>query len=58
MISREQLQTELDALEAQRDQAIAALNALIGALNLCRALLAEIDKPAEPVDPPTKEPKS
>jgi hypothetical protein len=59
VITREQLQAELDALEAQREQALAALNALVGAINLCRALLAAIDAPTsvepEPRLRPVKE---
>jgi len=49
-ITREQLQARIAQLEADRDQTLARLNALIGALNVCKELLAEIDKPPKAKD--------
>jgi hypothetical protein len=46
-ISREQIEDKIAKLEAARDQAMAQLNALIGALNMCRELLAVMDAPEE-----------
>jgi hypothetical protein len=47
-ITREQLEAEAVSLEAAKDQAMANLNAIIGALNLCRKLLAGMEAPKTP----------
>jgi len=48
IITREQLKAKVAQLEVARDQAAAGLNAIIGAINVCRELLAEMDAPKEP----------
>jgi hypothetical protein len=49
-ITRDQLLTRLDALRAQRDQAIANANACAGAIGVLEELVAQIGSP-EPIAP-------
>ena len=46
-ITREQLEAKIAQLEATRDQTLASLNAIIGAINVLRELLAGMDAPKE-----------
>jgi hypothetical protein len=52
-ITRAQLEAQLAALRAQRDQAIANANAAAGGVQVIEGLLATLDTPEQPV----KEPK-
>ena len=47
-ITRAQLEAQLAALRAQRDQAIANANACGGGIQVIEELLATLDAPAQP----------
>lgn len=49
-MTKEELETKLEGLRAQEQQAIANLNATRGARQFCEHLVAEIAKKAEQAD--------
>lgn len=50
-ITRDQLLARLDALRAQRDQAVANANACGGAIAVLEELVAQLGPPTPPTEP-------
>lgn len=43
MVTREAIEAQLESLKAEQDTAAAQYNAILGAIELCRFLLSQID---------------
>jgi uncharacterized protein YoxC len=57
MITVPMLELRLDGLKKQREQLLANINAVAGAIQMCEELIAEMAKACQPVEPPKGTPE-